>query len=146
MALGSLTYKTPVKIALIGSNLTDKAGFIVSLTAEDRVALCTTLAGRPYGVIVVGCDSLTPGTYPSQIAAGALEIVDAYGATIVAMAGGAGVTFGNGVTVTNTGACEDATADTAGQWIVGFALSEAAAGESFLLSFQPINVQVTAAP
>jgi hypothetical protein len=141
MALGSLTYKTPVKIANIASDLTTKAGFVVSLTAQDRVALTTTLAGRPYGVIVVGCDSLTPGTYPSQIAAGALEIVDAYGATIVAMAGGTGVTFGSAVVVTNTGACEDVSALSAGQWIVGYALSAAAAGESFLLSFQPVVTQ-----
>ena len=141
MALGSLTYKTPVKIANIASNLTDKAGFIVSLTAPDRVALCTTLESRPYGVIVVGCDSLTPGTYPSQIAAGALEIVDAYGATIVAMAGGAGVTFGSPVAVTSTGALEDATL-VKNDWIVGYALSAAAAGESFLLSFTPNRQQV----
>ena len=140
MALGSLTYKTPVKIALIASDLTTKAGFIVSLTAEDRVGLCTTLAARPYGVVVVGADSLTPGTYPSQIAAGALEIVDAYGATIVAMAGGTGVTFGNAVCVTATGACNDAPALGAGEWIVGYALSAAAAGESFLLSFTPVYV------
>jgi hypothetical protein len=141
MALGSLTYKTPVKIALIGSNLTDKAGFIVSLTDEERVGLCTTAATRPYGVIVVGCDSLTPGTYPSQIAAGALEIVDAYGATIVAMAGGTGVTFGSSVTVLGTGACQDSPALGAGEWSVGYALSAAAAGESFLLSFQPVVTQ-----
>jgi hypothetical protein len=141
MALGSLTYKTPVKIAGIGSNLTDKAGFIVSLTAEEVVGLTTAANLRPYGVIVVGCDSLTPGTYPSQSAAGALEIVDAYGATIVAMAGGTGVTFGSAVCVTATGACNDAPVLGAGEWIVGFALSSAAAGESFLLSFQPVVTQ-----
>jgi hypothetical protein len=141
MALGSLTYKTPVKIALIGSDLTTKAGFIVKLTDESSVALCTTAAARPYGVIVVGADSLTPGTYPSQIAAGALEIVDAYGSVIVAMAGGTGVTFGSAVCVTATGACNDAPALGANEWIVGYALSEAPAGESFLLSFTPVRTQ-----
>jgi hypothetical protein len=140
MALGSLTYKTPVKIAVIGSNLTDKAGFIVSLTDESSVALNVAQEVRPYGVIVVGADSLTPGTYPSQIAAGALEIVDAYGAVIVAMAGGAGVTFGDPVAVTSTGALEDATL-VKNDWIVGYALSSAAAGESFLLSFTPTRQQ-----
>ena len=141
MALGSLTYKTPVKIALIGSNLTDKAGFIVTLANEAGVELATAAADRPYGVIVVGCDSLTPGTYPSQIAAGALEIVDAYGATIVAMAGGTGVTFGSAVCVTGTGACNDIPALGQGEWVVGYALSSAAAGESFLLSFMPVVTQ-----
>ena len=144
MALGSLTYKTPVKIAVIGSDLTNKAGFVVSLTDDATVALNVGQEVRPYGVIVVGCDSLTPGTYPSQIAAGALEIVDAYGATIVAMAGGTGVTFGSAVAVTIAGTCEDAILDTAGQWSVGFALSAAAAGESFLLSYQPTMLQVSA--
>lgn len=140
MALGSLTYKTPVKIANIASDLTAKAGFIVSLTAVDRVALSVAMTSRPFGVIVVGCDSLTPGTYPSQIAAGALEIVDAYGAVIVAMAGGAGVTFNTAVSVTAAGDCEDSTAGV-GDWVVGYALSTAAAGESFLLSFQPVVIQ-----
>jgi hypothetical protein len=141
MALGSLTYKTPVKIFVIGSNLTDKAGFIVTLANPVGVELANAAADRPYGVIVVGADSITPGTYPSEIAAGALEIVDAYGATIVAMAGGTGVTFGSAVCVTATGACNDAPALGAGEWIVGYALSEAAAGESFLLSFQPVRTQ-----
>lgn len=141
MALGSLTYKTPVKIAVIGSNLTAKAGFIVSLTDESSVALAVLPATHPYGVIVVGADSLTPGTYPSQIAAGALEIVDAYGSVIVAMAGGVGVTFGDPVAVTATGALEDATL-VKNDWIVGYALSSAPAGESFLLSFTPNRQQV----
>jgi len=141
MALGSLTYKTPVKIALIGSDLTNKAGYVVSLESDSGVALNVDQEVRPYGVIVVGCDSLTPGTYPSQIAAGALEIVDAYGATIVAMAGGAGVTFGSPVAVTSTGALEDASL-VKNDWIVGYALSAAAAGESFLLSFTPYRQQV----
>jgi hypothetical protein len=141
MALGSLTYKTPVKIALIGSNLTDKAGFIVTLANQAGVELANAVADRPYGVIVVGCDSLTPGTYPSEIAAGALEIVDAYGATIVAMAGGTGVTFGSAVCVTANGDCNDAPALGLNEWIVGYALSAASAGESFLLSFQPVRTQ-----
>jgi len=145
MALGNLTYKTPNKIAAIESNLTAYAGYVVTLTAESTVGLCTALNERPYGVIVVGCDSFTPGTYPSQIAAGALEIVDAYGATIVAMAGGSGVTFGSAVTVVAPvvgppavpgGTLENSTAGT-NDWIVGYALSSAAAGESFLLSFTP---------
>lgn len=136
MALGNLTYKTPVKISLIGSDLTNKAGYVVTLASPEYVVLCNTTAARPYGVITVGCDSLTPGTYPSQIAAGALEIVDAYGAVIVAMAGGAGVSFGSAVTVYADGTLENSSAST-GDWIVGYALSSAAAGESFLLQFMP---------
>lgn len=145
MALGSLTYKTPVKIAAIDQDLTTKAGYVVTLTGPETVDLCTSLSERPFGVITVGAPSIT-GTYPGQILAGALEIVDAYGAVIVAMAGGAGVTFGSAVTVVPTnagppvvlgGTLENSTANT-GDWIVGFALSSAAAGESFLLQFMPM--------
>lgn len=138
MALGSLTYKTPVKIAGIGSDLTAKAGFVVTLTAPEIVDLCTSLGSRPFGVVTVGAPSID-GTYPGQILAGALEIVDAYGAVIPAIAGGAGVTFGSAVTVTMAGSCEDSQAGT-GDWIVGYALSDAAAGESFLLQFMPALV------
>lgn len=136
MALGSLTYKTPVKIAAIDQDLTTKAGYVVTLTGPETVDLCTALNYRPFGVITVGAPSIA-GTYPGQILAGALEIVDAYGAVIVAMAGGTGVTFGSAVSVTASGTLEDSTAGT-GDWIVGFALSSAAAGESFLLQFMPM--------
>lgn len=139
MALGSLTYKTPVKIAGIGQDLTNRAGYVVTLTSPETVDLSTAVSERPFGVITVGAPSID-GTYPGQILAGALEIVDAYGAVIPAMAGGAGVTFGTAVTVTASGTLEDSTAG-AGDWIVGFALSSAAAGESFLLQFQPFVIQ-----
>lgn len=138
MALGSLTYKTPVKIAAIDSDLTANAGFIVTLTAPQNVDLCTSLGSRPFGVVTVGAPSID-GTYPGQILAGALEIVDAYGAVIPAIAGGGGVSFGQPVTVTAAGSCEDSTA-TSGDWVVGFALSSAAAGESFLLQFMPFVI------
>lgn len=144
MALGSLTYKTPVKIALIEQDLTNRAGYVVTLTGPETVGLATSPAVRPFGVITVGAPSID-GNYPGQILAGALEIVDAYGAVIPAMAGGTGVTFGAPVTAVNTdpgppvvigGTLEDSTGG-AGDWIVGYALSSAAAGESFLLQFMP---------
>ena len=144
MALGNLTYKTPVKIAGIDQDLTACAGYVVKLTAPEIVDLCTATSDRPYGIVTVGAPSIT-GTYPGQILAGALEIVDAYGAVIPAMAGGTGVTFGSAVTVVAPvvgppavlgGTLEDSTGG-AGDWIVGYALSDAAAGESFLLQFMP---------
>ena len=135
MALGNLTYKTINKIAGIESDLTAKAGYCLKLTNPYTVGICDSVADRPYGIVVVGAPSVD-GTYPGQVLAGALEIVDAYGAVVVAMAGGAGVTFGQAVTVTATGTLEDSTGGS-GDWIVGYALSTAAAGESFLLSFTP---------
>ena len=135
MALGNLTYKTITKIAVIKSDLTSKAGYCLKLTAEETVDLCTSVADRPYGVVMVGAPSIT-GTYPGQILAGSLEIVDAYGAVVVAMAGGSGVSFGGAVEVYTDGTFQDVTGG-AGDWIAGYALSSAAAGESFLLSFTP---------
>ena len=135
MALGNLTYKTITKIAVTESDLTSKAGYCLKLTAEETVAICDSVSDRPYGVVMVGAPSIS-GTYPGQILAGSLEIVDAYGAVVVAMAGGSGVTFGAAVEVFTDGTFQDVTGG-AGDWIAGYALSSAAAGESFLLSFTP---------
>ena len=147
MALGNLTYKTPVKIAGIGTDLTDKAGYCLKLVNPVAVDLCDSVADRPYGIVVVGAPTID-GTYPGQILAGALEIVDAYGAVVVAMAGGSGVTFGQAVTVVAPvvgpqvipGGTLENTSAGSGDWIVGYALSSAAAGESFLLQFMPAIV------
>lgn len=144
MALGNLTYKTINKIAGTGTDLTSKAGYCLKLTNPYTVDVCDSVSDRPYGIVTVGAPSID-GTYPGQVLAGALEIVDAYGAVVVAMAGGTGVTFGSAVEVVAPvvgppavpgGTLQDVTGG-AGDWIVGYALSSAAAGESFLLSFTP---------
>ena len=136
MALGNLTYKTINKIAIMKTDLTAKAGYCLKLTNPYTVDICGSVADRPYAVVTVGAPSIT-GTYPGQVLAGSLEIVDAYGAVVVAMAGGSGVTFGAAVEVFTDGTFQDVTGG-AGDWIAGYALSDAAAGESFLLSFTPV--------
>ena len=67
------------KIVAIGSNLTGKVGCGVTLIADNTVDLSRDSHDTPYGIIVQGCDSLTPGTYPSQIADGSLILVTKLG-------------------------------------------------------------------
>lgn len=139
MALGNLTYKTPNPINQIDADLSNSEGCGVVLTALATVGLATAKTDIPYGVIVVGGDSVTPGTYPSLIAASAIEIVDAVGCVVQALAGTGGVTAGTEVSIS---ASSDfvAASTTAGDWVWGLALTDAAAGEQFLLRFAPRKV------
>jgi hypothetical protein len=140
MALGNLTYKTPNPINQIEEDLTSKEGCCVTLTAQNTIGISTALTDIPYGIITVGGDSLTPGSYPSQIAASAIELVDSIGGVVQALAGTGGVTANMFVAVEagGTGALQDASlSTTAGDYIWGLALTDAAAGEQFLFRFQP---------
>lgn len=139
MALGNLTYKTPNPINLIGSDLTNYEGCGVALTGPATVNLATAKTDIPYGVIVVGADSITPGTYDSQVAASALELVDAVGCVVQALAGTGGVTAGAEVSI-SASADFVAASSTAGDWVWGLALTDANAGEQFLLRFAPRKV------
>jgi len=81
MALGSTTYKTPNIINLIGQDLTSREGCGVYLgydgdSIANTVSVADTAGRVPYGIIVTGTDSLTPGTYPSSIGDASLELVD----------------------------------------------------------------------
>lgn len=139
MALAYTTYKTPNPINLIDEDLTNSEGCGVRLTAPANVGLAVNKTDIPYGVIVVGADSLTPGTYASQVAASALELVDAVGCVVQAKAGSGGVSAGAEVSIS---ASSDfvAASTTAGHWVWGLALTDASAGEQFLLRFAPRKV------
>lgn len=139
MALGNLTYKTPNPISSVGANLTASEGCGVTLAGEYLVDLATATSDLPYGIIVVGADGITPGEYPCQVAASALEIVDAYGAVIQAKAGAGGVAVGDSLQVSATGSFV-AAAGSAGQYVWGYALTAAANGNQFLMRFQPYKV------
>lgn len=139
MALGNLTYKTPNPITNVGGNLTAFEGCGVTLADVYTVELANATSDLPYGIIVVGADSITPGTYPSQVAASALEIVDAYGAVIQAKAGAGGVAVGDSLQVTSAGAFV-AAAGAANTYVWGYALTPAAAGQQFLMRFAPYKV------
>lgn len=140
MALGNLTYKTPNPINQIDADLSNSEGCGVVLTALATVGPAATANQIPYGIVVVGGDSVTPGTYPSLIAASAIEIVDALGCVVQALAGTGGVTVGMEVGIEAGGAFVDAATLGAGDYIWGLALTDAAAGEQFLLRFFPSKI------
>jgi len=139
MALGNLTYKTPNPINQIEEDLTSKEGCGVTLTAQSTIGIAANASDIPYGIITVGGDSLTPGNYPSQIAASAIELVDSIGGVVQALAGTGGVTANAFVCIEAGGGGEliDGGGAGTGDYIWGLALTDAAAGEQFLFRFQP---------
>ena len=140
MALGNLTYKTPNPINQIDQDLSSSEGCGLTLTAQNTINLATAQTEIPYGILVVGGDSLTPGTYPSPIAAAAIELVDAYGAVVQALAGTGGVAANDPVLVDTDGSFIT-TGSAVGDYVWGIALTDASAGEQFLLRFTPYLIQ-----
>jgi hypothetical protein len=142
MALGPLTYKTPAQITAIAADLSGSEGCGLTLTTatQGRVEIANSPGDQPYGIVVVGADSVAGGAGP--IAAGALEIVDAYGAVVQATAGGGAITVNMLVTVDSSGQFITSAGNVAvGQYYWGIALTAAPAGGQFLLRFQPFGRQ-----
>jgi hypothetical protein len=150
MALGATTYKTPNIINQIQEDLTSKEGCGVSLDAANTVAIAQSVGQIPYGIIVTGTDSVTPGTYPSAVADAALELVDQLGCAVqVLISGSVSVSAGDFLLIDSSDA--DGTFTTTGNqpasvddWIWGIALTEAGAGEQCLMRFQPYVQQYVA--
>ena len=142
MALGPLTYKTPAQITSIAADLSGSEGCGLTLTTatQGRVEIANSPGDQPYGIVVVGADSVAGGA--GQIAAGALEIVDAYGAVVQAQAGAGAITVNMLVTVNSSGQFITSTGNVAvGEYYWGIALTAAPAGGQFLLRFQPFGRQ-----
>lgn len=148
MALGATTYKTTNIINAIGQDLTAKEGCGLYLYSPNTVDAAGTTTTVPYGVVVTGTDSLTPGTYPSAIGDASLELVDQLGCCVQVL-----ISSQNNVTAGEFLLIDAADADgtftgtnsyspVAGDWIWGYALTDADAGEQCLMRFQPMNVQV----
>jgi len=137
MALGNLTYKTPNPISSITADLTDSEGCGIYLSEVYEVSIADTTARLPYGIVIVGSNS-ADGT-GSGVTGGGLEIVDAYGAVVQARAGAASVAVGDSLQVNGSGAFV-AAAGSPNQYVWGFALTPAAAGEQFLMRFAPYKV------
>ena len=152
MALGATTYKTPNIINKIGSDMTGKEGCGVGIAGANTVDLATATSTFPYGIIVTGTDSLTPGTYPSAIGDASLELVDQLGCVVQVLASSQfAIAAGDQILIDSTDA--DGTFTNAGDqppaegdWIWGMALTDAGASEQFLMRFQPANVQYVPAP
>lgn len=143
MALGPLTYKTPAQITSIAADLTGSEGCGLTLTTatQGRVEIANSPGDQPYGIVVVGADSVAGGAGP--IAAGALEIVDAYGAVVQVQAGAAPITVNLLLTVNSSGQFITAAGNVAvGEYYWGIALTAAPAGGQFLMRFQPYGRQV----
>lgn len=151
MALGPTTYKTTNIINLIGQDLTAKegCGLYLPLTA-NTVDVAGTTTAVPYGIVVTGTDSLTPGTYPSAVGDAALEIVDQLGCCVqVLISSQSNVTAGEFLYIDSADADGTFTGSNSytaqvGDWVWGLALTDAAAGEQCLMRFQPQNIQYVA--
>ena len=146
MSLGATTYKTPNIINLIGEDMTAKEGCGVRLAVANGVTIATVSSLIPYGIIVTGTDSLTPGTYPSAIGDASLELVDQLGCVVQVLVAGT-ITAGDFIGIDNAegDGTFNSTANQAasvGDWIWGLALTNAGAGEQCLMRFQPYVVQV----
>lgn len=146
MALGYTTYKTPNAINLIDQDLTGKEGCGVYLSGQGRVQLASVSTHVPYGVVVVGGESVD-GAYPGPIGGSAIEFVDMLGCTVqVTISGNGGVNAGDALLIDNGSA--DGTfgpivlPTVFGDWLWGMALTNANAGEQCLMRFQPLLVQV----
>jgi hypothetical protein len=150
MALGATTYKTPNIINSIGQDMTAKEGCGVYLAGANAVDIADGSAQVPYGIIVTGTDSVTPGTYYSAIADAALELVDQLGCAVQVLISSTGsVSAGDFLLIDNTDA--DGTFTTTGNqaaavddWIWGIALTDADVGEQCLMRFQPYKQQYVA--
>ena len=143
MALGPLTYKTPAQITSIAADLSGSEGCGLTLTTatQGRVEIANAPADQPYGIVVVGADSVAGGAGP--IAAGALEIVDAYGAVVQVKAGAGAITVNLLLTVNSSGQFITSVGNVAvGEYYWGIALTAAPAGGQFLMRFQPFGRQV----
>ena len=148
MALGATTYKTPNIINQIGFDATGKEGCGVYLSVSNGVEIADTSSSVPYGIIVTGTDSLTPGTYPSAVGDAAFELVDQLGCVVQVLASNT-IQAGDFLLIDNNDA--DGSFNSTGNqpaqegdWIWGMALTEAAYGEQCLMRFQPYLVQYVA--
>jgi hypothetical protein len=138
MALADLNPRSTSKY-LIDSDSTNGAGKLVTIdiaaTATAGVTvlkLATAATDLPIGVVVVGAAS-DSGSYPGY--ATSFEIYDTLiGCFDGAIAGAGGVTAGDSVAA-GAGGAFVTTSASAGDFIVGYALTDAAAGEQFTIKF-----------
>jgi hypothetical protein len=137
MALADLNPRSTLKF-LLNADLTAAAGKLVTINAADSATngvttleLASAPTDVPVGIVVVGAAS-DSGSYPGY--ATSCEIYDTLiGCFDGALAGG-NVTCGAAVEVDGTGRFIVAT-PSAGDFIIGFAMTSAAAGEQFTIKF-----------
>jgi hypothetical protein len=145
MALGATTYKTPNIIILIKEDMTGKEGCGVTLTygVPNQIEIPADAQAFPYGIIVTGTDSVTPGTYPSAIGDASLELVDQIGCVVQVLISSNGNVLAGDVLMIDT-TDNDGTfvsvvnqAPAENDWLWGLALTDAGSSEQCLMRFQP---------
>lgn len=149
MALGYTTYKTPNAIYTIREDLTGKEGCGVVLadntgggSVQGGVRFAFDTATPPYGIVSVGGPS-ADGTYPGLIGGSSVEFVDQLGCVVqVQISVSSSVAAGEFLLVDSAEADGTFTGSnsytpSAGEWIWGYALTDAAAGEQCVMRFQP---------
>ena len=134
--------------------MTGKEGCGVSPAGANTVELAANAGMVPYGIIVTGTDSVTPGDYspPSSIGDASLELVDQLGCVVqVLISSNGNVTAGDFLLIDTTDG--DGTfvsvsnqAFVQGNWIWGLALTDADSSQQCLMRFQPFVVQYVPAP
>ena len=150
MALGYTTYKTPNAIYTIREDLTGAEGRGVALwdntgggSVQGGVRLAEDATYPPYGVVSVGGPS-ADGTYPGLIGGSSVEFVDQLGCVVqVAISPNAPVVAGEFVLIdsaeqngTFTGT--NSQAPNIGDWLWGYALTDAQPGDQCVMRFQPM--------
>jgi hypothetical protein len=142
MAFGYVTYKTFAPVNIIASNLTGSEGCGLKLDGEGAVSLAVTQGSLPYAIVAVGA-STPDGVYPGQPVAGSLEVIDQLGCAVQATASTTGaIAAGDFVLIDSSDAngtfvSAANQAPTTGDVVWGLALTDCAAGEQFILRFQP---------
>lgn len=144
MAFSYVTYKNFAPINQIDGNLTNSEGCGLTLTAEGTVGVAALATDIPYGFVMVGCDSITPGVYPSAPVAGSLEVVDQIGVAVQATASDTGPISAGQFVLIDAAATVPGTfkagSGATGNYLWGLALTDCQADEQFILRFNPTKV------
>lgn len=148
MALGYTPYKTPNAIYTINEDLTGSEGRGVVLfnpgtgTAQGNVQLAYDATVVPYGIVTVGGPS-ADGVYPGLIGGSSVEFVDQLGCVVqIVISPNAAVLAGQFVLIdaaegNGTFTSTQSQAPNIGDWIWGYALTDAQPGEQCVMRFQP---------
>lgn len=148
MALGYTPYKTPNAIYTINEDLTGSEGRGVVLfdpgtgSAQGNVRLAYDATVVPYGIVTVGGPS-ADGVYPGLIGGSSVEFVDQLGCVVqVVVSPNAAIAAGEFVLIDSaegngTFTSTNAQAPNLGDWVWGYALTDAQPGEQCVMRFQP---------
>ena len=130
------------KIVAIGCSLVGKEGYAVTLTANGTVSLLTTGNEQPYGIVVKGCDSVTPGIYPSAVVDGSLEIMSEIGqcAMVWISADSIQVTCGDWMQTGSDSSFSSMLEILRGYYIWGIAMTDSEVSTFCMIRFQPSYV------